>query len=76
MQRAMQTAIHMFKNHPNLPNIKFIVLPILREVLETSNDIAWSINDMMEKYKSGNEFSKGLNFDFSPLFMYGNPELW
>ena len=51
MQRAMQTCIHLFKNHPNKKQIRFIVLPIVREVLETSNDIALNIDVIIEKYK-------------------------
>lgn len=27
MRRALQTAIHMFKGHPNLPKISFLVVP-------------------------------------------------
>jgi broad specificity phosphatase PhoE len=50
MQRALQTCIHLFKNHPNKKAIKFIVLPISREVLETSNDIALDIEEIMSKY--------------------------
>jgi S-ribosylhomocysteine lyase LuxS involved in autoinducer biosynthesis len=44
MQRTLQTCIHLFKNHPNKQDIRFIVLPIIREVLETSNDIAHDID--------------------------------
>jgi broad specificity phosphatase PhoE len=40
MQRTLQTTIHMFKNHPNKDNIKFVILPIVREVLKKINDIA------------------------------------
>jgi len=45
----------MFKNHPTKKNIKFIVLPIVREVLETSNDIASDIYEIIEKYSPGKE---------------------
>ena len=51
----MQTAIALFKKHPNLANIKFIVLPIIREVLETSNDIAIDVNELIKKYAVGSE---------------------
>merc|ERR1740130_1983674 len=33
IQRALQTTIHMFKNHPSKDKIKFKVLPIVREIL-------------------------------------------
>ena len=39
MNRAMLTCINMFKGHPNAKNIKFMVLPLCREVFHTSNDI-------------------------------------
>ena len=39
MQRAMQTAIHMFKGHPNKANIKFIVEPMVHEIMHTTNDL-------------------------------------
>ena len=40
MRRAMQTTINMYKNHPNLKNIKFIVVPIIRELINNFNDIS------------------------------------
>jgi len=76
MQRAMMTTIHMFKNHPNKANIKFVVLPIAREVLHTTNDIAMDCTEMIEKYGEGKPEACGLNFDFSRLFIYGIPQLW
>lgn len=66
----------MFKNHPNVKEIQFIVLPILREVLETSNDISRNINEIIEIYGSSREICEGINFDFSNMFLYGKPELW
>jgi len=36
LQRTLQTAIEMFKEHPNLKNIKFIVLPLCREILRSA----------------------------------------
>jgi broad specificity phosphatase PhoE len=50
MQRALMTTIHMFKNHPNKDNIKFIVLPIAREVLHTTNDIAIDPRELIAKF--------------------------
>ena len=35
----MQTAIHMFKGHPNLANIRFIVEPEMHEILHTTCDL-------------------------------------
>jgi len=53
MQRALMTTIHMFKNHPDKDNIKFIVLPMVREVLHTTNDIAIDCDELMAKYADG-----------------------
>jgi len=39
MMRAMQTCVGMFKDHPRVANIKFIVVPILREILHTVCDV-------------------------------------
>lgn len=76
MQRALQTAIHMFKNHPNLSKIQFIVLPIVREVLETSNDLCMDIESTVQKYAIGSDICEGLKFNFAMIYLYGIPKLW
>lgn len=76
MQRAMMTTVHMFKNHPNKENIKFVVLPCIREVYYTTNDIAMDCFEMMDKFGEGTEHAGGIKFDFSNFFMYGTPDLW
>ena len=65
------TTIHMFKNHPNKENIKFIVVPIVREVLHTCCDISMDVNKLVEKYAHGRPETCGLNFDFSALYQNG-----
>jgi hypothetical protein len=67
------TTIHMFKNHPNKEKIEFIVLPIVREILHTTNDIAMDIDFIMEKYGEGKEEACGLKFNFSRCLVYGIP---
>lgn len=64
IQRAIQTTIELFKHHPNLLSIKFIILPLVREILNTSNDVGIDCYDLMEKYKDGSPINKGLIFDF------------
>jgi len=49
----MQTAIHMFKNHPNLSNIRFIVEPMLHEVMHTTCDIHMDAMLLIQKYAPG-----------------------
>lgn len=39
MMRTIQTAIHLFKSHPNKANIKFIVLPLLKESFNCAYDL-------------------------------------
>ena len=76
MQRAMETTVEMYKNHPNKDNIKFIVLPIVREVLHTVCDIAQNCDLTIAKFGEGQPAAGGLKFDFSRMFLYGIPELW
>ncbi len=46
MIRACQTAIHVFKNHPNKKDIKFIVLPLVKEGLNLNNDKCGTLERM------------------------------
>lgn len=62
MKRALLTAYHVFRNHPNFDSIKFVVVPQMREKLKSVWDIpgdtAELIRDFSRKFK---------NFDFSLL---------
>ena len=51
----MQTTIHMYKNHPNKDKIHFVVLPIVREYLHTTSDVAINCGELIEKYAEGKE---------------------
>lgn len=64
IQRAMQTTIHMFKDHPSKEHIQFKVLPLVREILNTSNDVAIDCYDLVDKYAHGKEICHGIKFDF------------
>lgn len=68
MQRTLMTTILMFKNHPNLKNMRFVVLPIVREMLGINSDIAMPINQLMEIFGPGKEAAEGFNFDFSACY--------
>lgn len=72
----MQTAIHMFKGHPNLPNIKFVVEPMLHEVLHTTCDIHINAMDLIQKFAPGQPTCYGVNFDFSKITSMAQPQLW
>lgn len=67
LRRAMETAYHVFKNHPSFDNIKFIVVPKLREAVDTAWDIPVNILDTVEEYKT-----KFKNLDVSLLKEYGD----
>jgi len=52
MRRNLETTIHMFKNHHNKANIKFIVLPILTEILLAKDDIACDAYSLVKEFSS------------------------
>ena len=51
MARTMQTAYNVFKNHPNLNNIEFIVVPNLKELLGSAPSIPKDIVTTINQYK-------------------------
>jgi hypothetical protein len=57
----------VFKNHPNFDNIKFILLPKLRESLDTTGDIPKNIFDTINEFKE-----KFKNFDYSRIYLYAD----
>lgn len=68
LRRAMQTCEAIFQNHPNYKNIKFIVHPLLRELLNNSNDIPNSLSELRKKYEP--------KYDFSEFEKYPIPYLY
>ena len=72
----MMTTTNLYCNHPNKDKIKFIVLPIAREILHTMCDLSINPYELMEIYGEGKKDALGIKFDFSMLFNYGSPELW
>jgi hypothetical protein len=76
LRRAMQTAIAMFKDHPNAKQIKFLVVPLIREVFHTVCDVPCDVHELMRTFGKGQEASKGLEFDFSMLVHFGEPNFW
>ena len=69
------TTIHMFKNHPNKSKIKFIVLPLAREIMRTFTSTPMDPRQLMEIYKKGSKTTHGINFDWSMMFVNGKPDL-
>ena len=73
LRRALQTAIHMFKTHPDKKEIQFIILPIAREVMGWACDIAVSYDQMKEEFGGTHE---GIFFDFSMFGQYATQQMW
>ena len=60
----MQTTTILFQEHPNLQNIRFVVLPLIREFIVARDDVPMDIYQLMD------EFTKekcGIDFDFSNI---------
>jgi len=71
LRRTLETAYHIFKNHENFENIKFIVVPSLRESLNTVSDIPENIDEVQTEY------SKLIpQLDFSMFQQYKNKSLY
>ena len=62
------TTINIFKNHPDKKSLKFVVMPLVREVMKTMNDVAMDVDKLVEKYAAGNDICEGIDFDFTALF--------
>ena len=66
----------MFKTHPNVSKITFVVMPQTHEYFHTSNDIPRDVYELIARYKPGATDAEGLIFDFSLLLNYAEPQLW
>ena len=70
------TTINMFKNHPNKANMKFVVIPVVREMMKFMNDVAMDIDALVKKFGPGEAICEGIHFDFSACFAFEIPHLW
>ena len=73
--RTILTAIHLFKNHPQKGEIKFVLVPLLKESLDST----YSTNKRLDKLKETIEpliKEHGLNFDYSMMSMFGIQDLY
>lgn len=80
MRRALETAYHIFKNHPDFDKIKFIIVPKAKEGVKATADVSGNIDVLVTEFKEKfpnfddlllNEYSNRLNFFFEDL----QPEL-
>lgn len=63
LRRAIETTLHIFKDHPNFLNMKFVIHPHIRENIMTAGDIPGDINKLVERFSL--EFPS-LNTSFFP----------
>lgn len=68
LRRAVETAYHMFKTHPSFDKIQFIIVPYMREAVDTVWDIPVNIQDIIDEYKL-----KFKNLDTSLFKSYRDP---
>ena len=62
MQRTLQTSYNLFKNHPNIKNIKFKVVPLCYEVLDCTVNIPHdTLTSLKDEYSNKN----GVKYDYS-----------
>jgi hypothetical protein len=66
----------MFKTHPNVSKIQFLVVPQCHEILHTSNDIPVDVYELIKYFAQGQDVCEGLKFDFSLLLNFGEPQAW
>eukprot|EP00347_Sterkiella_histriomuscorum_P004858 403358816 len=74
MVRACQTAIHIFKNHPDKEDIKFLVIPLVKEGLNCSNDKCGTY-ERMRSILDPLIKETGVHFDWSLMHTFGVPDL-
>ena len=63
LRRALETCDTIFSRHPNHANIQFIVHPLLREIMNNSNDIPHPLSETKAIYEP-----KGYNFSHFDIF--------
>ena len=51
LRRTLQTAVNLFKSHPNFESIKFILLPIAKEAIEGTDDLPWNIDSILSEFE-------------------------
>ncbi|CAI2377197.1 unnamed protein product [Moneuplotes crassus] len=51
LRRTLETAYLIYHAHPDFENIRFIVLPVIRESLNTSSDIPSDVDQVIEEFR-------------------------
>ena len=51
MRRTLETAYHVYKKHPNFDKIRFILMPTIKESLNTSSDFPSDVDEIISEFK-------------------------
>lgn len=51
LRRTLETAYYTYRAHPNFDKIKFILLPSIRESLNTSSDVPSNVDELIREFK-------------------------
>ena len=79
MVRTCMTTVNMFATHPNRQNIKFILCPIIKELLASNYDLTHSVEYLYSLFGDKQiEKNHGMKFDFSQIMgaVYGVNMAW
>ena len=69
LRRAMETCEGIFKSHPNHDKIHFIVHPLIREILNNTNDMPILLQEIKDIYEP-------LGYDFGYFKEFPVPQLY
>ena len=72
-QRTLETSYELFRSHPNIGSIKFIVHPLLTEILNNANDIPLNT---LSRLRPHYEKQPNFLYDFSEFDKLAQPELF
>ena len=51
MRRTLETAYHTYKTHPDFERIRFVLLPTVRESLNTSSDFPSDVDELITEFR-------------------------
>jgi len=57
LNRTIETCYHSLKDHPNFSNIRFVILPLAAEIIDSSCDIPISIDEKKKERFSSYDFN-------------------
>ena len=73
LRRALETSYYLFKDHPSLPNIRFIVQPLIMERLSNISALpTLPCNQIFDSYRELEDF----HYDFSLIDDLPDPNMY